>query len=299
MSIRTAVIGAGVMGQQHLRALADVPHAEVVALVDPDAQARESVAKEFGVPSIYGDAASMLKEERPDYVVVSSPPLYHAEQTIAAFEAGAHVLCEKPLCMSVAEAEAMIDAAKRAGGQFTVGYHHRQCARYRSLKRFLKAGRLGEIYHTRVWGGQVMQYPWGRFHHKREFSLGGVVAATTIHALDSAMWVVDAWDPVTVSASTFRRIDKMPDPPIDFEGRAADVTIEDFAHAHLRFADGSSMSVEGNWLDHPGDRPLGFEIHGRPRSDPGRQQRRRTREQERYRRRTASVRRRAGQPVSR
>ena len=262
MATRTAVIGAGVMGRQHLRALAAIPQAHVVALVDPAAGARETAAGEFGVAATYADAQTMLREQRPEYVVVSSPPLYHAQQAVAAFEAGAHVLCEKPLCMSVPEAETMIDAAKRSGRLFTIGYHHRQRPRYRALRRFVAEGRLGRVFHTRVWGGQVMRYPWGRFHHKKEFSLGGVVAATTIHLLDAAMWVVGARDPVTVSASTFRRIDKMPDPPVAFEGTPGDVTVEDFTHAHIRFADGSSISVEGNWLDHPGSRTLGFDIHG-------------------------------------
>ena len=262
MATRTAVTGAGVMGRQHLRALAAIPQAHVVALVDPADGPREETAREFGVAAAYADVRTMLREQSPDYVVVSSPPLFHAEQTVAAFEAGAHVLCEKPLCMSVAEAEAMIGAAVRSGRLFSVGYHHRQRPRYRAMRRFVAEGRLGRVYHTRVWGGQVMSYPWGRFHHRKEFSLGGVVAATTIHLLDAAMWVVGARDPVTVSASTFRRIDKMRDPPVAFEGTPADVSVEDFAHAHVRFGDGSSMSVEGNWLDHPGTRTLGFEVHG-------------------------------------
>jgi predicted dehydrogenase len=54
----------------------------------------------------------------------------------------------------------------------------------------------------------------------------------------------------------------MPDPPIHFEGAATDVTVEDFGHAHVRFADGSSMSIEGNWLQHPRERPHGWEVHG-------------------------------------
>jgi len=76
------------------------------------------------------------------------------------------------------------------------------------------------------------------------------------------MWILGAPEPVTVSANTFRRVHRMPDPPIGFEGTPDDVTVEDFAHAHVRFADGSSMSIEGDWLMHPCGRSTGFEIHG-------------------------------------
>ena len=121
---------------------------------------------------------------------------------------------------------------------------------------------LGQVYHTRVWGGHIMGYPWGRYHHRRQMSFGGVLAATTVHPLDAVYWILGAPEPVTASASTFRRLDRMPDPPIHFEGTARDATVEDFGHAHVRFADGSSMSIEGNWLQHPRTRSHGWEIHG-------------------------------------
>ena len=107
-----------------------------------------------------------------------------------------------------------------------------------------------------------MGYAWGRYHHRKDQSMGGVAAATVVHELDRCLWVIGAPEPVTVSASTFRRLDKMPDPHITFEGTAADATVEDFAHAHVRFTEGSSMSIEGNWLMHPSKRGHGFEVHG-------------------------------------
>jgi predicted dehydrogenase len=204
----------------------------------------------------------MLAAEKPRYVVVSSPPRCHAAQSIAAFQAGAHVMCEKPLCTSVAEAEAIVEAARQAGRLFTMSLQMRQNRQYRALRDFVAEGRLGRIYHTRVWGGHVMHYPGGRFHHRREQSLGGVIAATVVHPLDLAIWILGAPEPSAVSASAFRRLGLMPDPPIDFEGTVDDATVEDFAHAHVRFADGSSMSIEGNWLMHPTSTSIGCEFLG-------------------------------------
>jgi predicted dehydrogenase len=250
------------MGREHLRALGKAPQAQVVAVYDPSEEAGRKAAQELKVPQAYTDLDTLLKTERPEYVVVASPALYHARQSIAAFEAGAHVLCEKPLCMDRAEAEAMVAAAKKAGRLFTVGFQTRQSRVDRALKRFIAGGGLGQVYHTRVWSGHIMSYPWGRFHHRREYSFGGVMAATVVHILDAAIWVLGCPEPVAVSASCFRRLDKMPDPPIHFEGAAGEVTVEDFGHAHVRFADGSSMSIDGSWLTHPTNRNVGFEVFG-------------------------------------
>jgi predicted dehydrogenase len=261
--IRTAVIGAGVMGRVHLEALAKVPEAQVVAIVDPHLPSADKAAAtaEAGARA-FADIESMLAAVTPDYVIVASPPKYHAQQCVAAFEAGAHVLCEKPLCMSVAEAQTMEAAATAAGKLFTVGFQMRQSPSEQAVRAFIAKGGLGQIYHTRVWGGHNMSYPWGKFFHRADMSLGGVIAATTVHPLDAVYWLLGAPEVLTVSASTFRRIDKMPDPPIDFEGAISEVSVEDFGHAHVRFADGSSMSIEGNWLQHPRDRSYGWEMHG-------------------------------------
>jgi len=144
MTTRTAVIGAGSMGKAHLRSLASVPAAEVVALVDPDEETLESSAAENGAPSTYTDVAAMLAAEQPEYAIVASPVLYHAEQSIAAFEAGAHVLCEKPLCMDTTEAEAIVDAARRGGTAVHHGrFQLRQNRSYRTLKGFHRRGEAG------------------------------------------------------------------------------------------------------------------------------------------------------------
>ena len=262
MPLKTAVVGAGVMGNSHLKQLNEIPDVRVVAVVDPYEPNLRATAERHHVPAAYTDIESMLTAEHPDYVVVTSPVKYHAPQAIAAIEAGAHVLVEKPLCMDVTGAEAIEAAAKREGRLFTMGFQRRQSRAMRALRRFIEDGKLGAIYHSRVWGGHTMGYAWGRYHHRKDQSLGGVAAATVVHELDLCIWVIGTPEPVTVSASTFRRLDKMPDPYITFEGAAADATVEDFAHAHVRFADGSSMSIEGNWLMHPGERGNGFDING-------------------------------------
>jgi len=262
MPVKTAVVGAGRMGDEHLGQLGTIPDAEVVALMDPIGENANEISEKHGITGVYHDLETMLAVARPEYVIVASPPKYHAEQAIAAMESGAHVLVEKPLCITIEEAEAIEATAKREGRLFTMGVQRRQSRSMRTLKQYIDEGMLGDIYHSRVWGGHIMSYAWGQYHHRKEMSLGGVVAATTVHTLDACIWLIGAPQPVSVSASIFRRLDKMKDPFVSFDGTAADSTVEDFAHAHVRFEDGSSMSVEGNWLMHPTSRSAGYEIFG-------------------------------------
>ena len=262
--MKTAIIGAGVMGRVHLKSLVQLADVEIVAMVDPHVEGAEAALVEVGLSDAraYAEIGDMLRETVPEYVIVASPVRFHAQQTIAAFEAGAHVMCEKPLCMSVAEAEAMRDAAQKADRLFTMGLQLRQSHVNQALRQFIAGGGIGDVYHTRVWGGHIMNYPWGRYFHRKDQSLGGVLASTTVHPLDAAYWIIGAPEPVTVSGSTFCRLRRMPKPPIDFEGDLSEVTVEDFGQAHVRFADGSSMSVEGNWLQHARSRNHGMEILG-------------------------------------
>ena len=262
--MKAAVIGGGVMGREHLKALVQIPQVDVAAVVDPDTAAAERVlgVAEIEGAQVFDSSDEMLRRVSPDYVVVASPVRFHAQQTVAAFESGAHVMCEKPLCMSLEEAAAMKQAALTAGRLFTMGLQMRQSHANQALQKFAGGGGLGSIYHTRVWGGHIMNYPWGRYFHRKDHYLGGVLAATTVHPLDVVYWVIGAPEPVAVSGSTFCRLTQMPNPPINFEGDLSEVSVEDFGHAHVRFADGSSMSVEGNWLQHPRSRAHGFEVLG-------------------------------------
>ncbi len=144
--VRTAIIGAGVMGREHVKALLPLSEVQIVGIADPHEASAQTLAGAAGAEvRAFVDVAAMLAETEPQYVIVASPPKFHAEQAIAAFDAGAHVLCEKPLCMRVAEAEAMQQAAEQAGRLFTVGFQMRQSPAEQAVRRFLADGGLGQV----------------------------------------------------------------------------------------------------------------------------------------------------------
>lgn len=152
--LRVAVIGAGSMGQNHLRVLSDYgADAELVALSEPVDEVRTRAAGRYQVPS-YADYRVMLATEKPDLVTVVVPTNLHADITMHALDAGVNVLVEKPIASTIEQAHAMIDLARARGVRLAVGHVERFNPAVVELKRQLEAGRLGRIFsmHSRRLG---------------------------------------------------------------------------------------------------------------------------------------------------
>jgi len=110
-SLKAAVIGVGAMGQHHARVYTALPTTTLVGVADADSERAEQVAGTHGVPA-YSDYRVMLDAERPDLVTVAVPTSLHQAVAVHAMESGAHVLVEKPIAATIAEAQAIIDRAE-------------------------------------------------------------------------------------------------------------------------------------------------------------------------------------------
>ena len=106
--LRVAVIGTGFGGRVQLPALLGLAETNVVALCGAHEQKTRDIAAQYGVRAVYTDYEQMFIDVHPDLVSITTPPSLHNPMTVAAFQAGAHVLCEKPLAMNVTEVEEMI-----------------------------------------------------------------------------------------------------------------------------------------------------------------------------------------------
>jgi predicted dehydrogenase len=221
--LRAGVVGLGMMGRNHVRVWDEViDDVELVAVADPDPDARDAVGGNRGVRA-YPDANAMFAEEELDLVSIVAPTSLHRDLTLAALRRGAHVLVEKPIAASRAEAEAMMAAARDAGRVLSVGHIERFNPAIRELRRRLEGGEIGrvfEIHATRL----------GPFPARiRDV---GVVVDLAPHDLDVMRFLLRS-DPVRVYAETERRIH---------------TEHEDLFVGVMKFGNGAVGVLDINWL---------------------------------------------------
>jgi UDP-N-acetyl-2-amino-2-deoxyglucuronate dehydrogenase len=148
VTLRYGLIGAGVASEMHLNAIAVHDDVELVGIASLNREAAEARAREHGCRAF--GASDELLAEGLDVVVVATPHSSHADLTIAAFETGAHVLCEKPLAPEVRDADAMIAAAERAGRLLGVSFQQRFRPVIAAARRLLDDGRLGSLVRVSI-----------------------------------------------------------------------------------------------------------------------------------------------------
>lgn len=144
--LRGVGIGAGYFSAYHVEAWRRIPEVELVALADLDRGRAEQVAARFGIPRVYDDFRAMLRDERPDFVDVVTPPPTHREICLAAAEEGVHVICQKPLAPDFAEAAQLVEEMERSGVRFLVHENWRWQPWYRELRRLIDRGVVGEVF---------------------------------------------------------------------------------------------------------------------------------------------------------
>lgn len=141
---RVILVGCGFMGRMHANVYRLLKNAEVVAVVDRIAAKAEAFGREFGVPG-YGDLASALAAQDADAVDICVPTDLHKQLTLEAAAAGKHVFCEKPMALTVADADAMIEACRTAGVRLMIGHCIRFWPEYAYLKKVVDDRSLGKL----------------------------------------------------------------------------------------------------------------------------------------------------------
>ena len=260
--LNVGVIGCGAHGRGHVAGYGQLLDACIVAVADADLQRAKQVAVEFGVEYHYVDYRDMLAHHPLDIVSLALPPALNPDAALAAFAVGAHVMASKPLAVSLAQAEKIITTARSTGKLLTMGLQNRCLPEVQALRRIIANGRLGRVYHARLWHGHVMHVPPTPTMYQRALAGGGVLFHTMIHLLDAVLWALGNPRPVRATASSYRKFGRMSNPPATWEGPVDACDIEDFNVGLVHFADGSTMSLESNWLMHPRTRQSGAELLG-------------------------------------
>jgi predicted dehydrogenase len=259
------IIGAGGIARNvHIPGYLKLPNIKMVAVADPVESSRIGAAEQYDMEASYADFRELLKRDDIHIVSVTTPNFMHAEATIAALEAGKHVLCEKPLAMNATEGEAMVGAARRTGNKLMCGFHNRFNPEIQCLKRFAENGAFGDMYHARTTAMRRRGIPsWGMFISK-EKNGGGPLIDIGVHMLDATLHVMGFPRVVAVSGQTYQKFGKRKDVTgLLGQWDYKNFTVEDFAVALVRFENGATLALESSFVANQAERERScFQIYG-------------------------------------
>jgi len=256
--LRVGVIGCGA-GVFHLEGYAEEPRAEVVALAGLEADRCQQLAKKFNVPHVYRDYTELLAHPDIQAVSIVSPNFLHLPMTLAALEAGKHVLVEKPLARNVVEGQQMVDAAAKAGLVLSIAFNRRSRHDVTIVHDQIANGALGRIYYAKAFWMRRSGIPGlGSWFTNKEQAGGGPLIDLGVHVLDMALWLMGNPRVTTVSAATYAELGPQgkgqwqghPGRFIDVPG--AKYEVEDLATAFLRMDDGATLQLETSWAGYSG-----------------------------------------------
>ena len=231
--VRLGLIGVGAVPQiSYLPVLSKMRGARLVALCDNDGSKARSIAERFGVPDVFTDIDDLLELEELDAVIISTPNHLHEPHVLAALRAKVHVLCGRPLALSVRGVERILAAAAKSERFVHVDNHNRFRADAQALDAFLHGGELGRPVGIRA-GAFQQKRMYGDWRYRRAEAGGGAFMELGYPLLDLALWYADFPEPVRVTSHMLR-------------GRGATV-VEDSMLVQIECAGGISVSLDVNW----------------------------------------------------
>ena len=227
--VRFGLVGAGAIAQAYAQAFSQTGAAKLVAVADSRREAAEKMA-DAAQCQAFTDAESMADAVELDAVLVCTPPSTHREICCALLERGIHVLCEKPLAISSADAEAMIAAAEARGLHFTMASKFRYVADVQKAKELIADGTIGEVVlFENVFTGRVDMST--RWNSNPEIAGGGVLIDNGTHSVDVARFCLG--ELAEVQAMEGNRIQLLP--------------VEDTAKMFIRSRKGVLGSIDLSW----------------------------------------------------
>jgi predicted dehydrogenase len=252
--LKIGIIGCGgIANQKHFPALSLFKDTcELVAFCDIVIERAEKAAQEYGTvdAKVYEDYRELLQDETIDIVHVLTPNVSHSPITVAAFEAGKHVLCEKPMAHNTEAAEKMMLAWRKSGKKFTIAYQNRFREEVQALHKSCQKDELGDVYFAKAHAVRRRAVPtWGVFPDKSQQGGGPLIDIGT-HALDLTLWMMDNYKPVSVTGSVFHKLGHLPEAtegnlfgpwdPETFE-------VEDSAFGYIKMENGATIFLESSW----------------------------------------------------
>lgn len=229
-----AVIGTGIVGGAwHAYVYSQMPQAELVAVCDLDIERARAIAQKYGVPHVYDDYRQLLANPAVEAVSIATPDFAHREIAVAAAQAGKHILVEKPLATTVADAEAILQASEAAGIKLMVDFHNRVNPPFISAKQSVESGELGALKYiyarlsnTTFVATQMLSWA----------SRSSALWFLASHTFDLAHWLLDDKPQRVYAVSRAGTLQQM------------GIDAPDFHVAIVEFQNGAVVTLENSWI---------------------------------------------------
>jgi predicted dehydrogenase len=255
--MKAAIIGTGGISNEHIRAYLKNEQVELYAFCDINPVQLEKMAKEYGIPTerTFTDKDEMLAAlPEIDAVSVCTWNSQHAPCTIAALNAGKHVICEKPMAMNTEEALAMQAAAEKAGKLLMIGFVRRHGNDARVMLDQINSGFMGDIYYAKASYLRRNGCP-GSWFGDRSRSGGGPLIDLGVHVIDLVRYLLGNPKPVSIYGAAFHKLANRPNikgkrgyTPAEIQKRSEEIfDVEDLAAAMIRFDNGAVLSVDASF----------------------------------------------------
>ena len=250
-TVKVGIVGCGgIANGKHLPSLQNVKNVEIVAFCDIIEEKAKEAAKKYGTADakVYTDYKKMLSDKEIEAVYVLTPNKSHSFIAIDALEAGKHVMCEKPMAKTPAEAKAMVETAKKTGKKLTIGYQNRYRGDSQYLNKACRRGDLGDIYFAKAHAIRRRAVPtWGVFLNEEEQGGGPLIDIGT-HALDLTLWMLNNYKVKSVKGSVYKKLGNQTETANAWgDWDTEKFTVEDSAFGFITMEDGATIILEASW----------------------------------------------------
>jgi len=252
--LRFGVLGAGQISRFACQEINRHARARVVAASDPHPERLAELAGLLGGARTFADNEALLADPDIDAVFIATPNAFHAPLAKRALEHGKHVILEKPFATSASEAAEVVEQAQKSGKLLTVGMNQRFRPESQRARQLVRGGKLGSVYHAKAFWFRRAGIPkLGTWFGKRSLAGGGALYDIGVHLLDLALYVLDKFDPLSVTGQVYTTFGPrgLGEGSWGLSERShQEFDVDDGATALLRFADGTTLSLDVSWAIH-------------------------------------------------
>ncbi len=263
-TVRIGFIGTGGIARYQMSVLKKIDGVEIVAASDINKSALDYAKNELKIDHTFSDWKDLIKMRDLDAVSVCTPNKLHFEPTVAALQAGKHVLVEKPMSMNAKEAQRMVEAGRRAKKVLQIAFQWRFTPVAQMLRKQVASGTLGDILYVRVQAMRRRGIPnWGVFGRK-DLQGGGPMIDIGVHLLEMAHYVIGSPKPISATGSCYTYMGNKKSDTVccwpNWDHKT--YSVEDLAVGFLKFDTGASMVIESSFVAHIEKDVFGIQIMG-------------------------------------